>query len=277
MAVDLDAKSLVWFCEAPVDDCLSTIEALLPLQRVLWPGWSVQWAARGLDDLLLAAGLPARRPNFEEFEAGQTGYRQLGPGGPVVDIAERYELAFAKMIAEPTEETFGVASLRGTDGSRKLYPLGEAGIESILEYGPGRTIRALEQRLSHPSVTLSAAECSAQAGFDIDAQGRVLSLWSSDQIWTNHFRKVWEGWTIVDWGTDYGAHQTLLDGRLRVDFVPTDEILELLEKYLVPDCEHYEPYEIEHPGQTERIKAAFPIDLPERRRRWHQAVQTALP
>lgn len=58
MTVDLTTRSLTWFCEAPVDACLSVLEVLLPLQRALWPGWDVRWATRGLDDLLLAVGLP---------------------------------------------------------------------------------------------------------------------------------------------------------------------------------------------------------------------------
>ncbi len=262
MTVDFTTRRLTWFCEEPVDDCLSILEALLSLQRVLWSGWEVRWATRGLDDLLNSAGLPPREN--ETCEVQPNGPFETQPGEPVIDDAEFSEENLDGLVAEPDDEPFGVASLLESDGRRKLLPLGDSGIEEILDYGPLPLLHALSSRLSHPSVTLPAAWRLPQSGFDIDPQERVLSFWSSDSVWTGDFPKEWEGWTIIDWGLDYGAHEKLLNDRLHVELHFTIETLEYLEEYLLPDSEKYEP-------------ADFPLDLAERKKRWKLALSSAFP
>ena len=199
MTVDLQAKRLTWFCEDPVYDCLSTIEVLLPLQRALWPGWEVHWAARGLDDLLSLAGLPAKPMDYQAYEARRSEFRETTPGGPVLDVAELYEQTFVQALFEPEGEPFGVASLREPDGRRKLLPLRDGDIEELFEFGPIRLLDGLGARVSHPSVVLPAQAQLAQGGFDIDPMTRTLRYWSSDSVWSGYFPKVWEGWTLVDW------------------------------------------------------------------------------
>ena len=156
MTVDLQAKRLTWFCEDPVYDCLSTIEVLLPLQRALWPGWEVNWAARGLDDLLSLAGLPSKPVDYQAYEARRSGLMETTPGGTVLDVAGLYEQTFVHALLEPEGEPFGVASLLEPDGRRKLLPLRDGEIEELFEFGPIRLLGGLGARVSHPSVVLPA-------------------------------------------------------------------------------------------------------------------------
>lgn len=60
LTVDLDRHWLVWF-DIPGDNEPRRRRVILALLDRTWPGWTVQYAARGIGDVAEAAGVPRRR------------------------------------------------------------------------------------------------------------------------------------------------------------------------------------------------------------------------
>ncbi|MGQ0575538.1 MAG: hypothetical protein ACT4RN_15240 [Pseudonocardia sp.] len=60
LTVDLDRHGLVWF-DIPADNEPRRRRVILALLDRTWPGWTVQYAVRGLGDVAEAAGVPRGR------------------------------------------------------------------------------------------------------------------------------------------------------------------------------------------------------------------------
>ena len=258
-----EEKRLVWFGGTP-SECPLRCRLFLHLQRAIWPDdWTIEWAGRGFQTLLKAAGWPPEKAL------------------EVVDRDHLYEKQFQMLGTERIEEfiAVGAATIRNSRGELSLFPLHDGDVtESYLWAGPERILERLSQRLPREELTVPDNRSSLAGGFHLDFQTKTLSHWSHDPIIDPIPPEPWTDWKIVDWEERYEEQVKATDGRLKVIYPSLEKCLAHLERYLVAEepwthDPYREEYQILDDDLEEVERVPFPVTTARRVELWKKTLR----
>ncbi len=182
--IDLDHRRLLFFG----DELMTTMaerRAMFAVLAVLWAGYEVSWAYRGMSEIAEYVGYDLERP---PRSAGQP-----------------------PKLASGREGLCHLVSVVGVDGAVRLWPLwwGRSAVwagPEILNLLPGRGRRTLGR------------DIIPESGVHIDLQDKLVGMWTTSEAADTRvgLSDLWTGWTLETWDDRYENQVSRCRGGLRV-------------------------------------------------------------
>lgn len=183
--LDRDHHVLLFFGGEDVRYDIPLRRAFLDMMRRVWSGWEIRWAYEGIADIAEYAG--HSRTDL---------------------IVERERFGLPSLKAPPAEwnwiDTAG--SMRRTDGSIALYPLGGE-VENYLAEGP-RLVEQLGEAKGRDDLSLDDMMEFPCGGFHIDVAKRTVDFWGAKMPprIAQEITTAWSDWK-VHWHQDHFESQ----------------------------------------------------------------------
>ncbi len=204
--VDLTTRHLRWFSVA--NDAWSTASAYRRgywrLLAELWPGWRIDWAYRGAEELVDHV-----RVHRSAVRRTQRIWRSRE-----VRAADAAEVWFEDRAPPANAQAFyDLVTVRGADGTTRAWAL-DAGHRAA---HPAWLGTQLLERLPGPGRTPARAAIPV-AGLHLDTVQRRLGLWTT--LWVAdlfaELPALWSGWRVEFWEDRFADHAEATDGAVEL-------------------------------------------------------------
>lgn len=255
------SRRLLWFGGQSLDS-LALRRLYLQVQRYLWPGWSVDFADRGMRDIADELSLL---------------YGPGGQEGPTPAMGDwevsLYDQEFQHLAREPEPdfEPRGVGSARLEDGVQIVFPLiNESVTQSFLWAGPTRVMRAIQNRRNRAFFTL---EEDAPGGFHLDLRNKELLWWETyfGADWTPGAE--WEGWKVTDLRSSFEEHEARCEGRIKIKLPEFQELREWFVKNYSAQRDPFNGQKLyDEEGEETDLVGPFPLTRSQRVERLNSAL-----
>lgn len=203
---------------------------LLGVLRVIWPGWSVSWATRGIVDFAEYPGVaraldidPASVISVIDADASSSYY-----AFPEAEIRASHERAEINTAITVKWDDVRVADYTFDHVLPGYLIFGSALLNILRERAPDALPREDGDR-RHDLI----------GGAYVDVAARILWVWEEITLEAPYLQRIeqaWPGWR-VEWHLDGLAHQVALSGRDPTPVLPpsTQRIAELLRELMNGD------------------------------------------